>query len=134
MSLRRALLAFVAGLLLATIPFLRYVHFDEAGEAHSDHEPRYGGQLGMVGDHHIELRRRGGQVEAFVSDAWRRPVRPDEARVVFDQTDTARLVWKDHRLIGADKGKASVIEVVVVLTDGTRLATSFDFSQPDPEG
>lgn len=130
MSLPRLFGGIVAGLFLATIPFLHYVHLGDGADAHTDHAPRHGGQLGMVGDHHVEIRRRRGRIEAFVSDARRRPVRPREGFVAFDGDDTAPLVWKNRRLTGADRSDARIVEVVVVLDDGTRLETSFDVSEP----
>ena len=126
----RLVLAVAAGLFLATLPFLRYAHIGGPGEAHADHEPHYGGQLGMVGDHHVEVRRRQGKVEAFISDAWRRPIQPREGWVVFEGADTMPLMWESSRLVGRDRTEASQIEAVVVLADGTRLDVSFDFSAP----
>lgn len=129
MSAARFLLATAAGLLLATLPFVRYAHWAGHGAAHADHEPHHGGQLGMTGDFHIELKRGPQQlVEAFVSDAWRRPVHPREGWLVFDRDGVVPLRWQDDRLVGADTTPAREIEAIVVLTDGTRLALSFDFS------
>jgi hypothetical protein len=91
-----------------------------------DHEPRHGGQLGMVGDHHIEVVRRRGQVEVFVSDAVRHPVRPRSGRVIFDSSVSEQLTWENYRLIGADR-PATEIEAQVVLDDGKHAALSFDF-------
>jgi hypothetical protein len=126
MSARRTLLAVASGLLLATLPFLHYVHWG-GHPAHADHEPHHGGQLGMAGDHHVELRRSGDEVEAFVSDAWRRPLRPRQGWLVFDRARTAPLTWRGDRLVAPDL-PAREIEAVVILDDGTRLAVSFDFA------
>ena len=119
--------AVAGGLLLAALPFLHYASFGGAVAAHADHEPRYGGQLGMVGDHHIELRRRNGLVEAFVSDATRHPVQPRAGWVVFDRTRREPLRWNGHHLTGADQREARETDIVVLVED-QRLALSFDWS------
>jgi len=115
------------GLVLAALPFLHYGSFGPAAAAHADHEPRYGGQLGMVRDHHIELRRRNGLVEAFVSNATRGSVQPRAGWVVFDRSRREALRWNGHHLIGADQRAARETEVIVVVDD-QRLALSFDWS------
>jgi hypothetical protein len=128
----RLLVSVAAGLLLGSFPFLRYAHLGPAVAAHADHAPRHGGQLGMVGEFHIELRRHRGAVETFVSDAWRRPVQPREGWVVFDRGAVTALAWKDQRLVGPDTANAREVQAVVVLTDGTRLSIDFDLSSPPP--
>jgi len=82
----------------------------------------------MVGDHHVELLRRDGHVEAFVSDAWRRPVRPREGWVIFDDASAEPFVWDSYRLVCSDIATARILDAVVILSDGTRLSISFDFS------
>ena len=121
--------AIIVGAILATLPFWRYVHLGGAAAPHADHAARHGGQLGMVGDHHIEVRRHLRRVETFVSDAWRRSVHPREGWVVFEGATATPLRWENHRLVGSDQPDARVVEVIVVLSDGTRLAISFDFSR-----
>jgi hypothetical protein len=121
----RFLAALVTGLTLATVPFLRYAHLG-ATEAHVDHEPHHGGILGMAGDHHVELCRRRGRVEVFVSDAARRPVRARAGRVVADGTRAVALAWRDHRLQGADVPDATRMDVEVALAGGERISVAFD--------
>jgi hypothetical protein len=128
----RLLASVAAGLLLGSFPFLRYAHLGPPVAAHANHAPRHGGQLGMAGDFHIELRRHRGAVETFVSDAWRRPVRPREGWVVFDGGTLTPLAWEDDRLVGPDTADAREVQAVVVLTDGTRLSIDFDLSPPPP--
>ncbi|HZO16204.1 MAG TPA: hypothetical protein VFB62_23180 [Polyangiaceae bacterium] len=124
----RWIVATVAGLVLATLPFWRFYAPFAGASAHMDHAPRHGGQLAMVGDHHIELVRHRGSVQVFVSDARRRPIRPREGRIVFDQVKSVPLAWRDHRLIAQDQPDAREIETAVVLHDGTSLTIAFVFS------
>jgi hypothetical protein len=128
MTPKRYAFAIIAGLVLAMLPFLHYTHPGGSADAHMDHEPRHGGQLGMVGDHHIELGRRQGHIEVYVSDAWRRPVRPKQGWILFDRGEKRSLRWDEHRLVGMDSVAARVAETVVILADGTQLAISFDLS------
>jgi len=121
----RVAAALVTGLALATVPFLRYAHFG-AAEAHVDHEPHHGGILGMAGEHHVELCRRQGRIEAFVTDAGRRPVQPRAGSVVVDGTRTIALGWRHHRLQGADVVDAARMDVAITLADGETLSVGFD--------
>jgi len=130
----RYLAAVVAGLFLATLPFWRYLPLGGVLGAHMDHEPRHGGQLGMVGDYHLEVVRRQGSVEVFVSDAERNPIVPLGGRVVFDRARATPLRWQDHRLVAPDRSTAREIEARIVLRDGTELVTSFDFADDEASG
>ena len=102
MSRLRVVGAVAFGLVLASLPFLQYGtgggHRHSPG-AHADHEPRYGGQLGMTGDHHLELVQRAEHVEVFVSDALRRPLRVTRGTVRFDDGAVVPMQWRRDRLI-----------------------------------
>lgn len=50
-------------------------HVHGVGQAHADHDPHHGGQLGMVRDLHLELAPgRAGELRVYLSDAVRAPV------------------------------------------------------------
>lgn len=122
----RLTVAAAAGLLLATLPFLRYVHFGPPHEPHADHEPRHGGQLGMSGDHHLEIVRRSGRLEIFVSDARRRIVDAAGGRIAFDGGEEVILEKRGGRFVTADRPAARRVGVVVLLEDGTRVEVDFE--------
>ena len=81
----------------------------------------------MVGDHHIEVRRAGGRVEVFVSDAWRRPIRPASVGARFDGGDVVALRSEAGRFVAEDLPGAAEIEVAVSLSARETLSTTFDF-------
>lgn len=123
----RGVAALAAGLVLGSMPWWWYAaHGLAGGGAHANHEPRHGGELAMAGDHHVELVRRGGRLELYVSDAWRRPLRPRDAHVVVDTTTRVPLRWDAVRSVGAVADRARTIEAVVTLHDGGRLAVTFE--------
>jgi len=126
MTLARAIAALAAGLVLGALPFWRYAPLGTSSAPHADHEPRHGGTLGMAGDHHVELLRAAGRVEAWVSDARRRPVRPAAAWVVFDGSVRVPLAWEGDRFVGSDRDAARLVEVVASLPDGAQLAVGFE--------
>lgn len=125
-----AVAAVAAGLLLGSMPWWRYAVHGVAGAPHANHEPRHGGDLGMAGEHHVELVRRAEGLEVHVSDAWRRPVRPRDVQVVLDGAARMSLRWDGRRSVGPDAGGAREIETVVTLDDGARLAVTFAASDP----
>jgi hypothetical protein len=126
MSKLRFLTAVVAGLALATLPFLHYAIGDHVhGTPHMDHSPHHGGQLGMSGDHHVEIVRERGRVEVFVSDAHRRPLDVVKGRATFDGTTVVSLAREEDRLVGYDVGSAHEVQVQAELGDGTKVTIDF---------
>ena len=116
----------VVGLALFAVPFLRYAHFGDAAAAHADHRPRNGGVLRMVGDYHLEVRRRIGRVEVFASDAVRAPVRARAGWVSFGGAHREPLQGAADRLSTLDRFPRQDLRVEVELGDGTVLSSEFE--------
>ena len=131
MKAARIALAVLAGVAVASLSFWHYAappgspvsHAD--ADAHGDHEPWYGGQLGMVGDDHIELVRSERGTEVYVSDAWRRPIRPGSAWVVVDGGPRIDLDPEDDAAVSETQLQGNEATVTAVLPDGRRLEISF---------
>ena len=128
MNRARLLAAVIAGLALATFPFLRYAGGRMHRGPHMDHTAHYGGLLGMSGDHHVELLRREGRVEVFVSDAERRPLAVSSGRITFDGLGVMPLLKSDDRLVGDDVISARDVEVRADLANGNTVTMGFVFS------
>lgn len=126
-------LAVAAGLALGALPFLRYVHVGHSALPHTDHAPRHGGTLLMVSDYHIELLRRGGRIEVFVSDATRRPVAVSAGWASFGGGEAVPLSADNQRWVAPDAPMRPAVEITVLLPDGARLAAVFD-DTPEPPG
>ena len=114
-------------LVLFALPFLRYVHFGDSSLPHADHAPRNGGVLRMVGDHHLEVRRRLGRIEVFVSDAVRTPVQARAGWVSFAGAEREPLRADRDRLTGPDRApdRAMRVEIEIELDDGDVLSWDF---------
>lgn len=129
--------AVVLGLALASMPYLMYAaragHGHAAG-AHGDHEPHLGGQLAMVGDHHLELVRKGGRIHLYTSDAWRRPVDAVGASVRFDEGEAVAMQRERFSLSSPDLIGAHEVTCDVWLPAGERLESTFVLAATDSPG
>jgi hypothetical protein len=108
------------GLVLGAVPFLRYVHLGSEAAPHSDHPPRNGGELRMVGDHHLELRRRAGLVEVFVSDAARNPIRARAGQVSWANDHREDMQPGPDRLTAPDRYPDEELRIEIQL-EGAKL-------------
>ena len=120
--------AIVVGLVLFAMPFLRYGfgggHSHAAGP-HSDHGARHGGYLVMLYDYHLELVEHQDAVELYLSDAFRRPLRPASCEVTFDDRPPTPCEWRSHRSVVAKPigAKSGVYRVWV--EEGAPLTVKF---------
>ena len=128
MTSRRAIVAVVAGLVLASLPFWRYAAPLLSPMPHGDHEPWYGGQLGMVGEHHIELVHDEHGAQVYVSDASRRPVHPASASLVVDGGPPIDLRAEGDCVVADTPLHGREATVTAVLADGRRLAITFQLA------
>jgi hypothetical protein len=92
--------AVACGLALAGLPFFQsgLGSRGHGGALHMDHAPHHGGQLLMLGNHHLEIVEKGGELELFVSDAQRRPLRPEAATITFDNQPVRTFAWSGYRM------------------------------------
>jgi hypothetical protein len=127
----RLLGAIALGCSLAAVPFLRYRFGSPHPTAHSDHGARHGGVLGMVGDLHLEVVRRGGRIEVYTSDAYRRPLEAIGGDIAFGDGSAAPLTWEGTHLVGADDAASAELKCTVLLEDGRSLEMSVE-AEPSP--
>jgi hypothetical protein len=92
--------AIACGLVLAGLPFFQsgLGNRGHAGAFHMDHSPHHGGQLLMLGNHHLEIVEKDTVLELFVSDAERRPLRPESATIAFDRDPARSFAWSSYRM------------------------------------
>jgi len=82
----------------------------------------------MVGDYHLELVVGRDQIELYLSDAYRRPLRPEGASLDFDDGEQVELAWRRGRLVGRrPAGLGPEAQCTVRLVDTTVLSMSFVF-------
>jgi hypothetical protein len=116
--------AIACGLVLAGLPFFQSGLGDRghAGAFHMDHSPHHGGQLLMLGNHHLEIVEKDAVLELFVSDAERRPIRPESATIAFD-TDPARsFAWSSYRMTVARPASYDWADYRIEIASGPPLA------------
>jgi len=125
--------AIALGLALASLPFVMFGMggHSHASGPHMDHAARHGGQLGMVGDSHMELVRKDGRLSLYVSDALRRPLTPVRGTLQFGDGEPAPMQHERFCLSGSDNRAAEDVTCTVWLEDGTRLELTFGLDPAD---
>ena len=123
----KRLAAICVGGVLACLPFLLYGGGGHAHAPHTDHDPRHGGQLFMIGDYHLELVTRGEtgssalRVEIYLSDASRRPLRPRAGALATRAGDEIALAWTRQRLVAELPKGARPARYRLTAPDGSTL-------------
>jgi len=120
--------ATIVGLGLFAMPFLQYGlgggHSHAAGP-HSDHGARHGGHLVMLHDYHLELVEHRDSVELYLSDAFRRPLRPASCTVAFDGGSPTACEWRSHRSVVPKPVDAQIGLYQIHVHDGPLLTLKF---------
>lgn len=120
--------ATVVGLGLFAMPFLQYGlgggHSHPAGP-HTDHGARHGGHLLMLHDYHLELVEHRDSVELYLSDSFRRPLRPASCTVAFDGERPTPCEWRSYRSIVDKPVDAQRGLYQISVDDGPPLALKF---------
>lgn len=124
--------AVALGLLLGAVPFLQYLPMHGPSAAHADHTPRHGGLLGMVGDVHLELVRRPEGYAVYVTDARRRPIRPRNGTLAFDDRPAVALQPDGYRLVAHETTNCKTVTCTVELDDGKWVSTTFGCTAQRP--
>lgn len=101
-------------------------HRSTAGR-HMDHEPHHGGQLGMVGDFHIELVETGDSIEIHLSDAERRPIPPTSGTIVFDSGTEQQLTRASTFLVARTDKNAEEATVEIATGENTGQSVEISF-------
>ena len=117
--------ALVAGAILFALPFVQSGLGDghaDGGASHMDHAAHHGGSLLMLGNHHLEVVEGMQTLELYVSDAGRRPLRPDAATVVFDSGEQQSLEWSGYRLVARKPAHYEWADYRITLPDGPPLS------------
>jgi len=117
--------ATICGAALFALPFLQSGLWDTGshGALHMDHEPRHGGRLLMLGNHHLEIVERAGTLELYVSDAERRPLRPENASIAFDANPAVPMVWSSYRMTAPHPARYEWADYRIALPDGAAPLT-----------
>ena len=123
--------AAAVGLGLGALIFVRYGWLAPPRAAHTDHAPRHGGVLGMVGDVHMEIVRRDGAIHVYLSDAHRRPLRAEGGQIAFEGGPAVPLVWDQDHLTAPDDRRFDFVTCTVVLGTGEELNMSAFLGSPD---
>lgn len=101
-------------------------HVSAAGP-HMDHDPHHGGQLGMVGDFHIELVEIGDTVHIHLSDAERRPLPPTSGTIVFDTGTRQQLARSSTFLLAPVDKNAREVTVSVATSENAVESVEISF-------
>jgi hypothetical protein len=130
------LVSLLLGAVMAALPWLHFgeavhehVRDDDGSAAHADHAPHHGGQLGMVGDLHMELVELDDRIEVYLSDAGRRPLLPVQGSVRFDDGEARPMTVSDRRLVTALDGDAREATVEVASAQGPPLEMTFSLGR-----
>lgn len=119
--MRSRVAALLVGATLASLPYLIYGASGHTHGPHTDHDPRHGGFLFMVGDHHVEVVHREKTIEIFLSDEVRRPERPTAGWLTLRSGSRVAMRWQGQRLVGSFSDDDRVARYEVWTADGSVL-------------
>jgi hypothetical protein len=116
--------AIALGVALALLPFLQFAvghGHSHSVEAHADHTSKHAGRVAMVGDHHMEVVESDEKLRVFVSDALRRPLRPQRGDVRFDDGERLAMEWRTSHFSIRRESPRFATDLSIELDDGMVL-------------